>query len=58
MHHLEDCVQSAGKMVSSAATIVESRSVRGTSEFGDHMNEDQRRASRAMDSQTSYIRAQ
>lgn len=43
MHHLEDCVQSAGKMISSAATIVESRSVRGTSEFGDHMNEDQRR---------------
>ena len=43
MHHLEDCVQSAGKMISSAATIVESRSVRGNSEFGDHMNEDQRR---------------
>jgi hypothetical protein len=43
MHHLGDCVQSAGKMVSSAATIVESRSARGTSEFGDHMNEDQRR---------------
>ena len=40
-HNLEECVQSAKKMISSAATIVEARSVRGGSEFGDPMSEDQ-----------------
>jgi tetratricopeptide (TPR) repeat protein len=39
-HHLEECVQSAKKMISSAATIVEARSVRGGSEFGDPMSEE------------------
>jgi Tetratricopeptide repeat len=40
-NHLEECVQSAKKMISSAATIVEARSIRGGSEFGDPMSEEQ-----------------
>jgi len=40
-HQLEECVHSAKKMISSAATIVEARSARGGSEFGDPMSEEQ-----------------
>ena len=47
INHLEECVNSAQKMVSSAATIVEARSHHGGSqmgsEWGDVLNEEQRR---------------
>jgi hypothetical protein len=41
--NLEACVQSAGKIVSSAASIVYERSVRGDSVLGDNLSADKRR---------------